>query len=168
MLASLLLLLSALIAHTVQDADPGRRSFEARCARCHGADANGGEMGPPIALRLATLDDQQLSTLIRDGLPARGMPPNPVAESETPDLLKFLRTIQRTSMASPVAARKIQVHTTGGTVIDGRVLGEGFEDLQVRTDDGGVHLLRRAEGAVREVTSTTDWPTYNGDPRGNR
>ncbi len=32
--------------------DAGRKVFESRCARCHGADGNGGEMGPPIVLRL--------------------------------------------------------------------------------------------------------------------
>jgi alcohol dehydrogenase (cytochrome c) len=37
-----------------------------------------------------------------------------------------------------------------------------------RTDDGRVHLLRRAGARVRGVTSGTSWPTYNGDPGGNR
>ena len=32
--------------------DSGRKVFESRCARCHGADGNGGEMGPPIVTRL--------------------------------------------------------------------------------------------------------------------
>ena len=40
--------------------------------------------------------------------------------------------------------------------------------MQLRTDDKRVHLLRRAGDRVREVTSEADWPTYNGDPRGNR
>ena len=31
-----------------------------------------------------------------------------------------------------------------------------------------VHLLRRVGERVREVTSEKDWPTYNGDPGGNR
>src|ERR1700693_673927 len=29
-----------------QDADPGRLAFESHCARCHGADASGSDMGP--------------------------------------------------------------------------------------------------------------------------
>jgi alcohol dehydrogenase (cytochrome c) len=62
-------------AARAQTVDPGRQAFEARCARCHGADGNGGEMGPSIVLRLAVQSDAQLTTLIRDGLPARGMPP---------------------------------------------------------------------------------------------
>ena len=48
------------------------------------------------------------------------------------------------------------------------MLGEGFDDLQVRSADGRVRLLRRDGDAVREVTSETGWPTYNGDPGGNR
>ena len=34
-----------------QNVDPGRKAFETRCAGCHGADGNGGEMGPSIVLR---------------------------------------------------------------------------------------------------------------------
>ena len=45
---------------------------------------------------------------------------------------------------------------------------QGFDDLQLRTDDKRVHLLRRAGDKFREVTSSSDWPGYNGDPGGNR
>ena len=48
-LVGLLGLGSDLLAQNAQDVDPGRAAFESRCARCHGADGNGGEMGPPIA-----------------------------------------------------------------------------------------------------------------------
>jgi alcohol dehydrogenase (cytochrome c) len=166
----LLLFLAVLSAFSVaagQDVEPGRQPFETRCARCHGADGNGGEMGPPIGLRLATHDDQQLASVIRDGLPGRGMPPSRIPDPEMGDLLKFLRTIQRRALAAPVAIRR-RLETTEGKTLEGQVLGEGFEDLQVRTDDGRVHLLRRAGNRMREVTSETDWPIYNGDPRGNR
>ncbi len=60
------------------------------------------------------------------------------------------------------------VRTTDGRTLDGQVLGEGFDDLQLRTDDKRVHLLRRAGDRFRAVTSEADWPTYNGDPGGNR
>src|SRR6185295_9532833 len=46
--------------------------------------------------------------------------------------------------------------------------GQGFEDVQIRTADDRVHLLRRSGDRVREVTSEQAWPTYNGDPGGNR
>ena len=149
-----------------QDVDAGRKVFESRCARCHGGDGNGGEMGPPITFRLTARDDQQLVALIHEGLPARGMPPSAVVDPELTDLVKFLRSIQRLPEEKPVVRLKIQ--TTTGATLDGQVLSEGFDDVQLLTDDKRVHLLRRTGDRVREVTSATDWPTYNGDPRGNR
>ena len=150
-----------------QTVEPGRTAYESRCVRCHGADGNGGEMGPPMALRLAAHDDRQLADLIRGGVPARGMPPSQIADPEMADLLKHLRTIQRRAADAPVA-RRLQLETTDGRTLDGQVVGEGFDDLQLRTADERVHLMRRAGGRFREVTSDTDWPTYNGDPGGNR
>ena len=149
-----------------QDVDAGRKVFESRCARCHGADGNGGEMGPPIVLRTSARDDEQLAAFIHEGSPARGMPPSDVAGSELTDLLKFLRSIEKRPESKPIVRTKVQ--TTTGATLDGQVMAEGFDDLQLLTDDKRVHLLRRVGERVREVTSDTDWPIYNGDPRGNR
>ncbi len=156
--------LAALAAR--QDIDAGRKVFESRCARCHGADGNGGEMGPPIVLRLNTRDDGGLAELIHQGIPARGMPPNDVSGAELTDLVKFLRSIEKRPEAKPVV--RLAVQTTTGATLDGQVMAEGFDDLQLLTGDKKVHLLRRVGDRVREVTSTVDWPTYNGDPRANR
>ena len=161
-LAGLLVTSTSLFAQAV---DPGRRAFEARCARCHGADGRGGEMGPAIAERLTPLDDQQLMKLIREGQPLKGMPPNVVPDAEMADLVKFLRTIERTGERPLV---RMSVQTIDGRTLEGLVLGEGFDDLQLQTDDQRVHLLRRAGDRYRPVTSETPWPTYNGDPGGNR
>jgi len=144
--------------------EAGRATFERRCASCHGGEGGGGEMGPPIVSRLSKLDDRELAKLIREGLPAKGMPPNAVGEAPMAALVKFLRTIERDAPA-PV---RLTVHTTDGRTLEGEVAGEGFHDLQLRTPDGRVALLRRAGDRVRPVTSEADWPTYNGDPRGNR
>jgi alcohol dehydrogenase (cytochrome c) len=62
----------------------------------------------------------------------------------------------------------LNVTTTAGQALEGDVLNQGFDDLQLRTGDGRVHLLRRAGDRFREVTSGADWPGYNGDPGGNR
>ena len=147
-----------------QEALPGRKTFEDRCASCHGADGNGGEMGPPITLRLSSLDDRQLPRLVREGIPAKGMPPQPIDDAELANLVKFLRTIERE--ADPIV--RMTVYTTDGKSLDGQVLGEGFDDLQLRTDDKRIHLLRRSGERFREVSSETAWPNYNGDPGGNR
>ena len=148
-----------------QDADPGRVVFEKTCARCHGADGNGGELGPAIVRRLAQRDDQQLAALVREGLPGTAMPPSHVNDAEMPQLTRFLRTLQRRP-GRPLVRMKVQ--TTGGKTLEGMVLNQGFDDLQLRTDDLHIHLLRRAGERYREVTSDTDWPGYNGDPGGNR
>jgi alcohol dehydrogenase (cytochrome c) len=67
----------------------------------------------------------------------------------------------------PVDARK-KVQTTDGRAIEGRVLNEGVSDLQLITDDNHVVLFRKAGDRYRVVTSQKEWPTYHGDPGGNR
>src|SRR5579871_2939393 len=60
------------------------------------------------------------------------------------------------------------VQTTDGKTLEGQVLSQGMTDLQLRTGDGRVQLLRKAGDRYKLVTSQTDWPTYHGDPSGNR
>jgi alcohol dehydrogenase (cytochrome c) len=121
-------------------------------------------MGPPIAQRLSALDDPALTTLIRDGRPAKGMPPSGLTVRQLGVLVKYLRTIQRE--AEPIVRRTVR--TTDGRTLEGQLVGEGVNDLQLRTDDKQLHLFRREGDRVRPVTSDAQWPTYNGDPRGNR
>src|SRR5450631_365594 len=97
------LLTSTLLA---QDADPGRVVFEGRCARCHGADGNGGELGPAIRGRLAARTNEQLVTLIRSGLPGQGMPPIQVSDAEMEPLTRFLRTLQPRNLRREVVREK--------------------------------------------------------------
>jgi alcohol dehydrogenase (cytochrome c) len=124
----------------------------------------GGELGPPILFRVAARSDQELATLIHDGLPNRGMPPSSLTTQETSDLIGFLRTL-RPRRHAPVR-RKIE--TTEGQTLEGLVLNQTSEELQLRTDDGRVHLLRTSGDRYRPVTSQADWTTYNGQPGGNR
>src|SRR5206468_8474463 len=74
--------------------DKGKKTFESICGRCHGGDGNGGEMGPPILTRLRSRNDEQLRSLIHNGLPSRGMPPSGLDDSAITDLLAYLRVIQ--------------------------------------------------------------------------
>ena len=122
-------------------------------------------MGPPITTRLAALDDEQLAMLIREGRVDKGMPPSPVPAADGPILIGFLRVLQALDRPPPA---RIEVKTTGGETIAGVAINEGFADLQLRTDDNRVHLLRRQGDRFRRVTSEHDWPTYNGGTGGNR
>jgi alcohol dehydrogenase (cytochrome c) len=69
--------------------------------------------------------------------------------------------------APPTVVRKA-IETTDGRKMEGQVLNEGFSDLAIRTDDKRVVLLRKTGNRYRVVTSQGDWPTYHGDPSGNR
>src|ERR1700730_19387035 len=73
MLACLFMMMSGFLVQDAQSVDRGRQPFEARCGRCHGADGNGGDMGPPIASRLAARDDRQLARLNPAGPPGPGL-----------------------------------------------------------------------------------------------
>ena len=95
-----------------QNVDPGRKAFEARCASCHGADGNGGEMGPPIVLRLVGARRRAADELIREGLPREACRRSAVADPEMADLVKFLRTIQRRARGQPM--RRLTLQTTDG------------------------------------------------------
>src|SRR5262245_51827409 len=73
----------------------GRSQFENRCGVCHGGDANGGEYAPAIIAQVAARSDAQLATLIREGLPARGMPATPnLTDAEIRELTQYLRTLR--------------------------------------------------------------------------
>lgn len=151
-----------------QEAPAGRKVFEDRCSGCHGADGNGGELGPPIARRAASRTDAQLLTLVAQGIPSRGMPPNKLAEADAGALVQFLRTLRPRGfgITRPVRGK---AEIVDGRTFEGLILNQSFTDMQLRTDDQKIHLLRRVgDGRFREVTSEVNWPSYNGDVRGNR
>jgi alcohol dehydrogenase (cytochrome c) len=164
-----LLWLLPVCAVYAQAPDAGRKVFENRCSGCHGADGNGGELGPPIARRAAARSDVELTKVVTEGITSRGMPANKLAEPEMKELIRFLRTLRGRGfgMMQPVRGK---VQTTSGATLDGLILNQSFIDMQFRTDDQHIHLLRRLHGSdrFREVTSDVNWPSYNGELRGNR
>ena len=151
-----------------QNPDAGRRSYEARCAGCHGSDGHGGEHAPGIVLRLPARNDQELATLIREGLPTRGMPPSSVNDDEMRGLVEYLRTLRPSQRRGGMAPVPAKVLMTDGQTLEGLILNQSFQDMQLQTNDRRVHLLRKAGDRYRPVTSQVDWPTYNGQWSGNR
>lgn len=152
-----------------QNPEGGRRAYETRCARCHGGNAAGGESGPSIIAQLSARSDTELAAFLRQGRPANGMPAFELPATEMSELVGFLRTLASPIPrdAAPALVRKT-VQTTDGRTLTGQVLNEGMSDLQLRTDDKQIHLLRKSGDRYRSVTSQADWPTYHGDPSGNR
>jgi alcohol dehydrogenase (cytochrome c) len=152
-----------LLAQRATPEPPGKTTFLRTCARCHGADGQGGEMGPGIVTRLTLRSDAELATLIRDGLPAKGMPGNALAADELKALVAFARTL-RSGRNDTVRTR---FSLADGAALEGIALNRSATDVQLLAD-GVLHLLRRTGETWRRVTSQTDWPTYHGDLRGNR
>jgi len=161
-----LALASLLIAASACAQTPGQLTFERNCGSCHGGDGLGGEMGPNLAFRLPRLTDDQLSDVLQNGKPSLGMPAFPnLREQEKTALMKFLRTIHPLRRPPP-APRTVEL--VSGAKLTGLVMNETPADLQLRTPDLHLHLLRPEGSAFREVTSQADWTTYNGDLSGNR
>jgi alcohol dehydrogenase (cytochrome c) len=161
-------MLAVASAAWAQDVAPdGRKTFENRCSGCHGSDGNGGELGPPIAGRVKALTDVHIATTVREGLPTKGMPANNVNDVDMTALTKFLRSLQPREVG--FRSYPIKANLTNGKTLEGIVLNESLDDAQIRTQDKKIHLLRKADGGkFREVTSETNWSTYNGNIGGNR
>ena len=169
-LAILILMVGTSAAANAQgNSAEGRKAFESRCSICHGADGNGGEMGPPITRRLQSMDDGQVKTTILSGLPDRGMPAVNVNETEMPVLLAYIRTLRPRRGGFGFTQYPLKATLTNGKTLQGTVISEGFIEAALRSDDKRIHLLRKMEGGkFTEVTSEVNWTTYNGDVGGNR
>ncbi len=150
-----------------QAPDAGQRLFDSQCARCHGPQGGGGELGPAIIGTISAQSDQALSTIITSGRAGRGMPAFQLQGSELSGLLAFLHTLAPPGRAGAPVVRKT-VTTTDGRTLAGVVVNENSLELQLRTEDNRVALLRPSGDRFRQVTSETDWPTYNGNVSGNR
>ena len=149
-----------------QSADNGRTVYANRCAGCHGTTGNGGELGPSIVTRVPARTDEELHAVIRQGLPNAGMPAfGNLSDSEVGDLIAFLRTLRPREGSGP---QRTKLSLTTGGSLDGVILNQGADDLQLLGDDRKLHLLRKDGNRYRAVTSQADWPSYNGHTRGYR
>ena len=150
----------------------GKALFESRCAVCHGGDANGGEFAPGILNRIVNRTDADVAGVIENGLPARGMPAVKMEAPERVSLVGYLRSM-RLPQHGGMIPQEADVRLAGGKTLHGLAVNQSFGDMQLRTPDGRMHLLRKEaalypEVTYREVTSQTDWPGYDGTPMGNR
>jgi len=99
------------------DIEDGSRLYEANCSRCHGAEGNlvaSVDLGRGKFLRAST--DQDLIRVIRNGIPAAGMPPTTLSDFRAETIVAFLR-----AMGATTAVNK----STLGDAVRGRTLFEG-------------------------------------------
>src|SRR5580704_6019153 len=99
----LVLFCLAAISLALAQTGPGRREYETRCSRCHGADATGGESGPNIQVQIASRSATELAAFLRIGRPAAGMPAFDLPAQDMTNLVAHLRTLAPMSRtAAPV------------------------------------------------------------------
>ena len=123
-----------------QPVAPGRAQYDQFCARCHGGDGRGGQMGPAIVDRLST-SEAALTALITAGLPSKGMPGMALSAPDLHDLLRFLRALSGPAIG---ARPRVRAEMVDGIALDGVALNQSSTDLQLLSDDGRLHLLRRS------------------------
>ena len=162
------------------------RIFATRCAVCHGEDGRGAERGPDIVTprRAASRPLEETERIIREGIPAGGMPPTPLEPHEIRAVARHLRALAEDAREPRTYAR-IGIRLHDGRRITGLVQNENNFDLQLLTEDGTLAAFTREEIAESidlgrstmpaltprdrvEPWGPGDWPTYNGDPGGNR
>lgn len=153
-------------------APDGKQSFQSRCSGCHGTDGNGGEHAPSILARVQRDGEQELRAFLNDGIPLRGMPAfGSLPAPEMTALVAFVRTLAPPPRGGGRGGlqTRVKVVTTDGRTLEGVTLGETGRELQLRTDDERIHLLRSsANDRFREATSQSDWPNFHGQFSGNR
>jgi alcohol dehydrogenase (cytochrome c) len=161
------LLLFAIAASAQQSGAGGSRSFETRCAVCHGGDGNGTERAPSLLAFVAANPDEQIATLIRHGV--RAMPAHNIAAPEMTGLLTFLHSLHAATSGEP-PQRSTTVTLDTGATLQGLVLNETNFNLQLAGADGMLHLLVRDGDIYREpsLLPKMDWPRYDGSYTSNR
>ena len=161
--------LAAVCAATLvaQNEQAGKATFEGRCAACHGDDGNGGEFAAGIVVRIALRNNDEVMATIKNGLPSRGMPSFSLGDGEMKDLVAHLRALKPPRRGA-MRAVQVSVETTDGRTLKGVSVNRTATDMQLRTADGKVALLRKEGAKFRIVTSQADWPSYDGQLNGNR
>ena len=150
-----------------QNEQAGKATFEGRCAACHGDDGNGGEFAAGIVVRIALRSNEEVMATIKNGLPSRGMPSFSLGDAELKDLVAHLRALKPPRRGA-MRAVQVSVETTDGRTLKGVSVNRTATDMQLRTADGKVALLRKEGDKFRVVTSQADWPSYDGQLNGNR
>jgi alcohol dehydrogenase (cytochrome c) len=87
-----------------QTLELGRKSYEARCVGCHGADGGGGGHGPGIIdiRRPRAAAKEALREVILKGIPDAGMPAFPMPEAEVEAIIAYLGVLKSPAGDHPV------------------------------------------------------------------
>jgi alcohol dehydrogenase (cytochrome c) len=83
--------------------DAGRVHFESHCAPCHGGDGRGSDRGPSIVEGASDRSKDTIRTIIRNGVPAAGMPAFRLPTSEEAELVDFVYSLTAPAAESGIS-----------------------------------------------------------------
>jgi len=93
----------------------GQALFVPNCGFCHGTNAHGGNSGPDLVRSVLVLHDQgtgkEITPVIRNGRPAKGMPPFTLTDPQILDIAAFL--LSRNQAAANRMEYQLQNVVTG-------------------------------------------------------
>ena len=116
-------------------AKAGGALFQQNCAFCHGRDAMGGESGPDLTQSNLVLSDttgEKISTVVREGRPAKKMPAFKFSSHEIDSLVAFIRA-RETAAGSQKGGRR----------------GVAVADLQTGDAQAGMQYFNGAGGCAK-------------------
>jgi len=159
----LLLLMLGGLSVLAQPSDAGKRAYLARCVGCHGEDGAGGGHGPGILHVRAPKATTRaaVSDVIRNGLPASGMPAFPLPAPELEAIADFVWSLKATWTEGPVVGdiagggRRFAAECAGCHMVQGRggVLGPDLSTVgRTRTAAQIREALKGGKGSSMTVT----------------
>ena len=162
----------------------GKAAFARLCSQCHGADAAGGERAPTLR-NWVTRPEADLKQVIRTGIPARGMPPFDLPDTQLNPIVAFLRSLP--AAPGKKEDRLVRLQLRRGQAVECSIGAESTFDLQCVDAAGILHSYK--SDAIESMASIPslgaaptgksgfervsnpkpgEWPTYNGQLSGNR
>jgi len=143
---------------------PGKRTFTATCAGCHGLDGRGGERGPNIAgsAKLQRLSDAEIANIVSTGVPGTGMPAfGSLGAPEVQAVVSYFRFLQgrHASIALPGDPSR------GKTTFFGKAECSSCHMMQGQGGFLGPDLSNY--GAARSVTEILDVITHPAGSNGS-
>lgn len=126
----------------------GGALFQQNCAFCHGRDAMGGESGPDLTQSSLVLSDttgDRISSVVREGRPAKKMPAFKFSNPELQSLVAFIR--------ARITAAGAQKGGRRGVSVDDLQTGNAQAGMQYFNGAGGCSKCHSPSGNLAGIAS---------------
>lgn len=143
---------------------PGKSTFSASCAGCHGLDGRGGEHAPNIAgsAKVASLSNAEIKTIVANGIPGTGMPAfRSLTPAQMRAVVDYLRVLQGQEKSQQIAGDPGR----GKTIFFGKgdcsschmMQGEGGFLGSDLSGFGSNRPAKQILSAILDPVANTDW-----------